>query len=153
MRILILPALLATGVFAQTPPSKAVEQAPATETAPAPKDAEPAAAQTADPARRFFFVAPGQRAPQRFWGLAFQNPNGKPGPLPDHLVIAGVPNARGPMELTPGRACAIPLLDVSPKDGTSMDPKIVIEGTAKLDNVDHMPAIQLPAPPCAGVKR
>ena len=68
-------------------------------------------------------------------------------------MIAGVPNARGLMELAPGRACAIPLLDVSPKDGSSMDPKIVIAGTSKLDNVDHMPVIQLPAPPCADVKR
>jgi hypothetical protein len=122
MRILVFAALLGSGLCAQTPPVKPFEPSP-----------EPQAAipvQPSNPAgnRRFFSLpTPMIVTPNNMGGRVW------PGI---------VPNVFGHVTLAPGRACAIPLLNVVPKSGFHGDPKIAIMGPQTLANIDHMPLIQ-----------
>jgi hypothetical protein len=122
MRILILAAWLGAGLFAQTPPSKPAEQA-------------------TDPSAQWKLTMNDIR------GL-LPNPGGKPVVSPNSF--SAIVSSR--RMLSPGRACAIPLLNVMPKGGFTGDPKMVIPGSEKPANIDHMP-ILLEAPSCADFKR
>jgi hypothetical protein len=70
--------------------------------------------------------------------------------LPGTAAVAGASDNRWQMVLAPGQACAIPLLDASPKGGFSGDPKMAIP---LREWVDRMPVVQAPEPSCADVKR
>ena len=135
MRILMLAALLGSGLGAQTPPAKPLEPAP-----------EPQA-ETPVPASNPAALEQKQRLDWRFvWPSATPN---KKGGL---RLSAIVPYASGRAGLAPRQACAIPLINVAPKGGFTGDPKIAILGSRTLANIDHMPLIQ-GAPPCPEDKR
>ena len=118
MRILMLAALLGSGLCAQTPPAKPIEPAPGPQAeTPAP---------TSNPAA----LEQKQKLDWHFvWPSATPNKRGR-------LVL-----------LAPRQPCAIPLINVAPKGGFTGDPKIAILGSRTLANIDHMPLIQ-GAPPC-----
>jgi len=125
MRILMLAALLGSGLCAQTPPAKPIEPAP-----------EPQA-ETPVPASNPAALEQKQRLDWRFvWPSA--TPNKKAG-----LVLSAiVPFAYGHATLVPRQACAIPLINVAPKGGFTGDPKIMVLGSQTLANIDHMPLIR-----------
>ena len=137
MRILVLAALLGSGLCAQTPLVQPSEPAPAPQAATLVQTPNPAAGELK------------QGLNQRFvWPLnrRFLSP---PTPMfvtPDNQggrVLPGItPNVFGRAMLAPGRACAIPLLQVLPKGGFSGDPKIAVMGSQTRANIDHMPLIQ-----------
>lgn len=126
MRIVILAALLGAGLFAQTPPSKPAEQA-------------------TDPSAQWKETRKALDSLRNFAGtLRTRLPQSGP-------KVATFDFRRRGM-LAPGQTCAIPLLNAMPKGGFTGDPKIVIPGSEKPANIDHMP-ILLEAPSCADFKR
>ena len=136
MRILMLAALLGSGLCAQTPP-------PAQPFEPAPEPQAETPAPTSNPAA----LEQKQKLNWRFvWPSATPN---KKGGL---LLPAIISYAYGHAMLAPRQACAIPLINVAPKGGFTGDPKIAILGSRTLTNIDHMPLIQ-GAPPCPEDKR
>jgi len=52
----------------------------------------------------------------------------------------------------PVGACAIPLINVQPKAGFNVDPKMVIPGSPQIVGMSHMPVAQ-GLPPCPEVSR
>ena len=130
MRILMLAALLGSGLCAQTPPDKPLEPAPGPQ------------AETPVPASNPAALEQKQRLDWRFvWPSATPNKKGR-------LVLpAIIADAYGHATLVPRQACAIPLINVAPKGGFTGDPKIAILGSRTLANIDHMPLIQ-GAPAC-----
>ena len=130
MRILMLAALLGSGLDAQTPPAKPFE--------PAPEPQAETPVPTSNPAA----LEQKQKLDLRFvWPSATRD---KKGGL---LLSAIVSYTSGHATLAPSQACAIPLINVAPKGGFTGDPKIAILGSQTLANIDHMPLIQ-GAPPC-----
>ena len=126
MRILILAAWLGAGLFAQTPPSKPAEQA-------------------TDPSAQWKLTRQALQSLMDFAGNSRAR-------LPESGPKIATFDFRRPGVLAPGHACAIPLLTAMPKGGFTGDPKIVIPGSEKFSNVDHMPILQ-EAPSCADFKR
>jgi hypothetical protein len=139
MRILVFAALLSGDLCAQTPPVKPVEPAPAPQAAVAVQAPDlDALEQNRELPRRF--VLPPTSI------IVTPEDTGQ-------LVLPGIaPYVSGHVTLAPGRTCSIPLIDVGPKGGFTGDPKIVLPGSKRLANLDHMPVIQ-GSPPCAQVKR
>jgi hypothetical protein len=126
MRILILAAWLGAGLFAQTPPSKPAEQG-------------------TDPSAQWKET---RQALQSLRNFASNLRAGLPESRSNSLTF----DVRRPGVMAPGKACAIPLLNAMPKGGFTGDPKMVIPGSEKPSNIDHMP-ILLEAPSCADFKR
>ena len=127
MRILVLAALLGSGLCAQTEPVKPFEPAPEPPAATPVQTSNPAALELKQELNRRFVSA----FDRRFYSPATP------------MVVT--PNNKGGRWLSPapGRACAIPLLNVAPKGGFNGDPKIAIMGSQTLANIDHMPLIQV----------
>lgn len=146
MRILVLAALVGSGLRAQTPPVMPFEPAPEPQAATAVQTSNPAALEQKQGLNRRFVWPPNRR---------FFSP---PTPMivtPDNKgerAPAIIPYVSGRVTLAPGRACSIPLLNVLPRGGFTGEPKIVIPGLQALGNVDHMPLI-LAVPICAQDKR
>ena len=139
MRILVFAALLSGGLCAQTPPAKPVEPVPAPPAAVAVQSPDPAALeQNWELPRRF--------VPPPTSIIVTPDDTGR-------LVLPAItPYVFGHAKLAPGHACSIPLINVAPRGGFTGDPKIVLPGSKRLGNVDHMPVIQ-GSPPCPQVQR
>jgi hypothetical protein len=130
MRILVLAALLGSGLCAQTEPVKPFEPAPEPPAATPVQTSNPAPWQQKQELNRRFFSPPTQM---------LVTPNNKGG----RVWRAIIPYVSGHLKLAPGRACAIPLLQVLPRGGFTGDPKIAILGSQTLANIDHMPLIKV----------
>jgi hypothetical protein len=131
MRILPFAALLGSGLWAQTPPSKPLEPAPAPQAA--------ASDQT-----------PGAAAPERKWELyrRFVDPFDT-----GRIVLPGVySHIFEQVKVAPWQTCSIPLTDVAPKDGFTVDLKIRIPRSRPLAKFDLMPVAH-GSPPCPPAKR
>jgi hypothetical protein len=126
MRILVFAALLGSGLCAQTPPVQPFEPAPEPQAASRVQTSNPAALEQKQELNRPFVWPFKQR---------FSSPS-------TPMIVT--PNNKGGRWLppVPGRACAIPLLNVVPKSGFNGDPKIAIMGSQAPANTDHMPLIQ-----------
>lgn len=122
MRILVLAALLGSGLCAQTPPAKPSEAAPSPDPAPLDRKRELL--------RRLI-------APNDTGYVAL------PGIVPSNVFWHPKPS--------PAQTCSIPLLDVTPKGGFRGDPKIALPGSEASANLDLMPVSQ-GSPPCAPSK-
>ena len=137
MRILVLAALLGSGLCAQTPPVNPFEPAPELQAATPVQISNPAALERKQELNRHFVWPPNRR----FFSPPtpmIVTPNNKGG----QVLPTIIPYVFGRVTLAPGRACSIPLLNVLPRGGFTGDPKIVIPGLQALGNIDHMPLIQ-----------
>ncbi len=129
MRILVLAALLSSGLCAQTEPVKPFEPAPELPAANPVQTSNPAPWQQKQEFNRRFFLPPNQM---------LVKPNNKGGRVWPSII----PFVSGRVTPAPGQACAIPLLNVLPSGGFTGDPKIAILGSQTHANIDHMPPIK-----------
>ena len=143
MRILVLAALLGSGLCAQTPPLQPFEPPPAPQAATPVQTPNPAALEPTQNFNRPFVWPPNRRFSSPHAPM-FVTPNNK-----GERVLRGIiPYLSGRVTPAPGQACAIPLIDVAPKGGFTGDPKIMVLGSQTLANIDHMPLIR-GVRPCA----
>jgi len=139
MRILVLAALLCGGLCAQTPPAESLEPAPAPPGAIPVQASNPAAVeQNLERLRHLISQTNSIVVTPRGTGRS--------------VLSAIVPFLSGHAEPAPGQTCSIPLINVGPKGGFTGDPKIVIPGSKRTGNLDHMPVIQ-GSPPCPQARR
>lgn len=143
MQTLAFAALVGGVLWAQTPRVKPIESAPAPQAAtPGHASNSPALGQRQE--RNPRFLLPSNRRlflPPRM----IVEPRGKAA-----IELRSInPSASGLAMSGLGGACAVPLINVKPKGGSNVDPKIV-NPTSQSANIDHMPVAHgLPA--CAPV--
>jgi len=73
-------------------------------------------------------------------------------PTGEQESLATNPPVQGLVTVAPGGECAIPLINVAPKGGFNVDPRMSIPVTLPSPNIDHMPVVRV-LPACEQAKR